>query len=197
MRRRLSGRDRQRLRDLARVQQPLLARALLRRCGRAHPPSPVRRGRVRRVRADDSAAADRGRRRRRRPRPGRASRRRAPRRPPTGRPAIARDLPRLRARRALRVAGRRTRRTSAAPIRVPGAADAQPLGPGGDWTSSESARARTSRTGASRSASTPATCISSWGRGARQPRCASACRSTARRRAMRTAPTSTSRATAR
>ena len=44
---RLPGRDRQRLRDMARVRQPLLAGALLRRRARPSPASPLRRRRVR------------------------------------------------------------------------------------------------------------------------------------------------------
>ena len=44
---RLPDRDRQRLRRLARLRQPLLAGALFHRCRRPHPPSPVRRGRLR------------------------------------------------------------------------------------------------------------------------------------------------------
>ncbi len=57
------GRDRQRLRDLARLQQPVLAGALLHRCAGPHPPPPFRRRRVRRVRTRHPAAAGRGRRR--------------------------------------------------------------------------------------------------------------------------------------
>ena len=54
------GGARQRLRHLARLQQPVLAGALLRRCAGPHPPSPFRRGPVREVRAGDPATARRG-----------------------------------------------------------------------------------------------------------------------------------------
>ena len=53
---RLSRRDRQRLRHLARVPQRILAGALFHRCQGTHPPSPLRRRRVRRIGARDSAA---------------------------------------------------------------------------------------------------------------------------------------------
>ena len=61
---RLSGGDRQQLRDLAGLQQPILAGALLHRCPGPDPPPPFRRRRLRRVRAGDPAAAGRGRARR-------------------------------------------------------------------------------------------------------------------------------------
>ena len=73
--RRLPGRHRQRLRDLAVVREPLLAGRLPRRSRRARPVPPLRRGRLRGDRAGDPAAAGRRRgarpRRRRRPRRGR------------------------------------------------------------------------------------------------------------------------------
>ena len=46
---RLPGRDRQRLRGLGCVREPVLAGSLLRRCAGAHPPSPLRRRRLQRV----------------------------------------------------------------------------------------------------------------------------------------------------
>ena len=61
LRDRLPGRDRQRLRGVARVRQPLLARAVLRRRAGADPAPPVRRGRVPAVGDGDPAAAGRGR----------------------------------------------------------------------------------------------------------------------------------------
>ena len=64
----VSRRDRQRLRDLERTQQPVLARALSRRCARAHSPSPIRRGWLRPDRTDHSATAARGGKQRLRPR---------------------------------------------------------------------------------------------------------------------------------
>src|SRR5215469_5646269 len=66
----LSGRDRQRLRGMGRLRQPLLARPLLRRCAGTYPPSSVRRGRVRAVGDDHPAAAVRGGIRRNRSRAG-------------------------------------------------------------------------------------------------------------------------------
>ena len=61
LRGRLPGRGRQRLRGLARVRQPLLAGALLRRRAGTDPAPPLRRGRVRAVRDGPPAAAGRGR----------------------------------------------------------------------------------------------------------------------------------------
>ena len=58
--RRLPDRDRQRLRGLARLREPGLARALLRRRPGADPASPLRRGGLRAVGAGHSAAARRG-----------------------------------------------------------------------------------------------------------------------------------------
>ena len=60
--RRLSDRHRQRLRDLARLPQRILARPVLHRLARLHPPSSVRRGRLRTVGADHPAVACRERR---------------------------------------------------------------------------------------------------------------------------------------
>ena len=58
---RLSDRDRQRLCDLARFQQPLLAGALFHRCAGTYSASSIRRGRIRAVGKDHSAIAGRGR----------------------------------------------------------------------------------------------------------------------------------------
>ncbi|MGT2490955.1 hypothetical protein ACU4GD_11550 [Cupriavidus basilensis] len=58
-------RGRQQLRDLARLQQPVLAGALFRRCAGADPLPPLRRGRVREIRAGDPATAGGSRPRRR------------------------------------------------------------------------------------------------------------------------------------
>ena len=57
--RRQPGRPRQRLRDLAGVREPLLARRVHRRRGRQNPAPPVRRGRLRRVRDGHPAVAAR------------------------------------------------------------------------------------------------------------------------------------------
>ena len=94
---RLPGRGRQRLRDLERLRQPLLAGALLRRHGRHHPRPPLRRRTLRGIGARHPAAA----RRRARARVRRRARRRGGGR--LGPPAHARDVSRLRAGRALRV----------------------------------------------------------------------------------------------
>ncbi len=56
-RRHVSRRGRQRLRDLARIRESILARALLHRRDGQHPPHALRRRRVRPVRARDPAAA--------------------------------------------------------------------------------------------------------------------------------------------
>ena len=94
--------------DLERLRQPLLAGALLRRRGRHHPRPPLRRGALRAVGARRSRSCSassaslvsvEGRRR------GGGGR--------LGPPAHARDLPRLRPRRALRVARRRGVRRAA------------------------------------------------------------------------------------
>ena len=53
--------------DMARVQQPILAGAVFRRCAGARPPSSLRRGRLRTVGNDHSTAAGRGRSQRRQP----------------------------------------------------------------------------------------------------------------------------------
>ena len=100
---RVSGRDRQRLPGVARVQQPLLARRIHRRRPRTNPASPIRRGSLRRVRAGDSAVAARRRGRGRRRRSGlrRCRWRRGSSR--LDEPGVARDLPRLRANSELRL----------------------------------------------------------------------------------------------
>ena len=67
---RSSGRGRQRPRHLARVQKPILAGAVLRRCAGPCPPSSLRRGRIRAIRNGHPAIAGRGRRDRHRPRAG-------------------------------------------------------------------------------------------------------------------------------
>ena len=84
LRGRVSDRDRQRLRRLARLRQPLLAGALPRRRRGTDPVPPLRRGRVRHDRDGDPAAPARRRRGRRRPGPRRRSTRRASRSRPTG-----------------------------------------------------------------------------------------------------------------
>ena len=125
---RLPGRDRQRLRGLARLRQPLLARPVLRRRAGAHPASPLRRRRIPAVGNGHPATAGRGGIRPtmvmscvgRRPRPGGPGR--------LGQPAITGDLHRLRAHRELRVPRRRVPGKPHA-ILSPGAAAAQPLGP--------------------------------------------------------------------
>ena len=104
LRRRVPGRDRQRLRGLAGVREPLLAGAVHRGRRGPHPLPPLRRGRVRDDRDGRPAAAARGRRGRRRPgsRDRRAQGLRGRRRLADA--AIARDVPRLRPKRRLRVA---------------------------------------------------------------------------------------------
>ena len=72
-RRRVPDRDRQRLRRLAGLRQPLLAGGLHRRRRGTHPVPPLRRGRVRDDRDGHPAAADGRRRGRRRPGPRRWS----------------------------------------------------------------------------------------------------------------------------
>ena len=103
---RLPDRDRQRLRDLARVRQPLLACAVFRGCAGTRSGAPLWRGRVRTVGEDHPTAADRsGRRRRcRRRRLGRSHRRGSA--GGLGQPEIAGELRRLRPHRAVRVAWR-------------------------------------------------------------------------------------------
>ena len=103
-RRRLSDRDRQRLRRLAGVRQPLLAGPVHRRRRGPHPLSPLRRGRVRHVRDGRPAAAPRG-----GCRGLRSGARRGGSEGLRGRsrlvdPRIARDVPRLRPEQRLRVA---------------------------------------------------------------------------------------------
>ena len=119
---RLPGRGRQRLRDLERLRQPLLAGALLRRRRRHHPRPPLRRGPLRAIGARHPAAA----RRRARARLRRRARRRGGSR--LGPPAHARDLSRLRAQRALRLTRRRRGRPTPR-LRAPRASSPQPLGP--------------------------------------------------------------------
>ena len=103
---RLPGRRRQRLRDLERLRQPLLAGALLRRHGRRDSGPALRRGTLRRIRARHPAAA----RRRARAHPRRRARRGGGGR--LGPPTYTRDVPRLRARRPPPVIGpRRVQRT--------------------------------------------------------------------------------------
>ena len=186
---RLPGRPRQRLRDLGRLRQPLLAGALLRRRRGHHPRPALRRRTVRAIRARHPGAA----RRRARARRGRRSRRRDGGR--LGPPADARDVSGLRAQRALRLTGpRRVRPTRR--LRAPRAPAPQPLGPCGRVD--DRARERRARPGrrehrlplprarrASRAVSR-----------ARASRSPSACSSTARLPAPRTAWTSTRTGTA-
>ena len=115
-----------RLRDLAGVRQPLLAGAVLRRRAGPDPAPPLRRGRVRAVRDGRSSSCSRGGHSHGR-RSSSWSSRAVSRCPPTGRPGLAGDVPRLRARRGLRVPG------GAAPgepqsYTMPVAAGAQPVG---------------------------------------------------------------------
>ena len=84
LRRRLPDRDRQRVRRLGGLRQPLLAGRLPRRRGGTHPVPPLRRGRVRDDRDGHPAAADGRGRARRRPGPRRWSSPRGSRWPPTG-----------------------------------------------------------------------------------------------------------------
>ena len=94
-----TGRGRQRLRDLERLRQPLLAGALLRRRGRRHPRPALRRRTLRAIGARHPAAA----RRRARACLGRRGRRGGGGR--LGPPGYARDLSRLRPQRRLRRLG--------------------------------------------------------------------------------------------
>ena len=127
---RLPGRDRQRLRGMECLRQPLLARPLLRRRAGAHPASPLRRGRVPAGRRWSSSSCW--------PRPDPVG---------TGHDLVAVDAPgcgsagrlghaeitgklhRLRPHRELRLA-RRRRTGQVAPLYRPGAAEAQRLGAG-------------------------------------------------------------------
>ncbi len=190
---RLSGRDRQRLRDLARLQQPILAGALFHRRQGPHPPPPFRRGRLRRIRrrviqqllaeAGKSGTS---------PRTSLPSRRRAPRRRPTRTTSSRRrPISAIDAGREFRFARRRGRRRAARLLRRRDL-ELNEWALAGDWTVGERERgARQERRRASSIASTPATCIWCWGRARTASRCASASRSTARRPARATAPTST------
>jgi hypothetical protein len=102
----LSSRDRQRLRGMGRVRQPLLARPLLCRCAGTYPPPSVRRGRVRAVGDDHPATPVRGGIRWHRSRAGlgRGSRGRGSRR--LGRSPVTGELRGLRAHREFRVSRR-------------------------------------------------------------------------------------------
>ena len=114
---RLPGRDRQRLRGMECLRQPLLAGPVLRRRAGAHPASPLRRRRIPAVGNGHPAAAGRGRIRRRGSRTGlrRCPRCRSARR--LGHPEITGELHRLRAHRELRVPRRRGTGHSVTPIR--------------------------------------------------------------------------------
>ena len=95
-RRRLSGRDRQRLRNLAGLRQSRLAGALLHRRRRTRAPPRARRGRLRPVRTADPAIAVRGRRHAGRPTASSAVTGKGPQAAADDREsAIARDLCRL------------------------------------------------------------------------------------------------------
>ena len=108
------------------------------------------------------AARGRARRRRRRARLGRA--RRASRRRPTGRTSIARDLPRLRA--GAGASHRPATQRSTSPARTRRrTAELNQWALAGDWTIERRASVLDrAPAGGSRSASTPATSTSSWGR---------------------------------
>ena len=112
---RLPGRRRQRLRDLARVRQPLLARAVLRRRAtgviRHHHFGEGRYEQSERVIQQLLGGAAR------RPRHRRAAMASRPR--PTGTTWHPRDVPRLRAHRELRIAGRRRARTRPRATQLP------------------------------------------------------------------------------
>ena len=113
---RLAGGRRQPLRDLAGVEQPLLARPVLRRPRRSHSPPPLRRRAVRTVRASDPTAAGS-----RAAGPGDRRRRRRRGRGRLGAPEQPGDVPGLRAHRQLRITGRRRAREArvyAAPDRL-------------------------------------------------------------------------------
>ena len=196
--RRLPDRDRQRLRRLGRV-----------RATGTGPPStsPTRDGRIRHHQFGEGGyeecerviqqllreAGARG--HRRRSRLHRSGRFRGPGR--LDEPRVARDVPRLPAGSELRVSGwRRARRASH--LCGAGSVEAQPLGAvrrldgreGGDRPESKPA-------GGSRSASTPATSISSCDRASEARPCRSACSSTENLPATPTGSTSTSKGTER
>ena len=123
--RRLSGRARQRLRGLAAPSPTTTGRPSTSPTRRANPPPPVRRGRVRGVRTGHPAAAARSRSRGHRRRPGPVVARRARGAGRLDDPGVAGDLPRLRRRPELRVAGRREL-DERAPTRS--GVEAQPVG---------------------------------------------------------------------
>ena len=160
---RLPGRGRQRLRDLERLRQPLLAGALLRRRGRHHPRPALRRRTLRAVGARHPAAARRRARARLRRRGRRGGRGRL------GSPADARDVSRLRAQRALRVTGRRRVRRTAAATSSPSAC-ASTTGPSpASGRSDGRMSCSTGPVAASPAGSTHATRISCWLPETREP----------------------------
>ncbi len=127
----LSGRTRQQLCDLACVRQPLLARALLRRCTGPGARAPVRRRQLRALRTGDPAsAAGSG-------QPRSATAGRCRRRPPAGRgragrhaqPAFSGNLPGPRARGKFRFQ-RRTASRRCIRLRPAVHAGTEPVGPG-------------------------------------------------------------------
>ena len=185
-------RARQRLRGLAGVRQPLLARRLHRRRRGSDPPPPLRRGRLRRVRDGRSSACCA------RPdaktsvttsspSPPRASRPR-----PTG-PTWSRPRPTSATSRAATSPPRAAPRpTSLAPTRRRTRSKLNQLGARRRLDDPAARlRARPRRMAGSRSASTPATSTSSWARVTRGAPCRSGCSSTASRPATRTGSTST------
>ena len=129
---RLPGRGRQRLRHLECVREPLLAGVLLRRRPGADSAPSLRRRRVRTVRDDPAAAADRGR-QRRRGRPGFGRARWGGGRRRLGQPVVPGELPRLRAHRELRVL-QRCRLGHPSRLCRPDTVAAQPWALAGDWT---------------------------------------------------------------
>ena len=185
---RLPGRRRQRLRDLERLRQPLLAGALLRRRGRRHPRPALRRRTLRAIGARHPAAARRR---------ARARLRRRARRGGGGRlgpPADARDVSRLRARSDFASpdgAALDERRA----YELPSACCLNHWALAGEWTIGARTSCSTRPAGASPTGSTRATRISCClpERASRFP---SACSSTARLRARHTAWTSTRTGTA-
>ena len=196
--RHVSRRGRQRLRDLGRVRQPLLAGALSRRRAGAHSPSSVRRGRLRRVGAGHSTAAGRG---GRRAASGDG--------PGHGRCAVARKSPPIgsiwRRRRPMSAtsAPRTSRRpvarswTSATSIPLPARLRPQSVGAGGEWTVERRVRCAERGQRADRLPLSRARSASGDGTGdARNVRALSRACSMGRRRARRMAATWTSRATA-
>ena len=193
---RISRRDRQRLRHLACVQQPILAGPLLHRCARTRSRASVRRGRVPTVGDGHSAVARRsGCRRRREGVVSVAGERRR------SRGGLGATCGRRKPTSA--TTGSRTSRRAAAPTRIGVASMRRPRGwhsISGRWRASGRWAGRrpssAAPTGGSSTAFMRATCISSWGRHGRSPRCVFACRSTGSRQAPPTAWTSTRAATA-